>query len=271
MKNNIKTFTLFIRNDPNSEHIAGTIRELSKDSLTETNDGDLVIAIGGDGTFIDAVTSTLFSKDKVYVGVHTGRLGFLQNLSPDEIFALIKYISYEKEINTRKIYIPTITINLTNDKSVQFYALNEVLIAGNNYSKISFTEYVNGELFQNVSANAVCIASNTGDTALSRNAGGSIDFSYNFQLVRTLDIPIQDASYERFISNPIIVSNYSLKLKPSDNVQIIIDGIAKEFNSEEIVAVNVSMLDDSNYINQFELKTYSKAKVIREKILGYNV
>ena len=84
MKNNIKTFTMFVRPDKRSQQIANSIRNLNSGSqkpLIEAEDGDLIIAIGGDGTFIDAVTSTHFSQSKVYVGIHTGTLGFLQNLS----------------------------------------------------------------------------------------------------------------------------------------------------------------------------------------------
>lgn len=277
MENNIQTFTLFIRKDKNpekqkiSEDIAEKIRAFNNDSkkpLKEVENGDLIIAIGGDGTFIHAVTSTNFGKDKIYAGIHTGTLGFLQNLSPTEIFALIKYLSYEKEIKTRKIFIPAITVHLIDGQELNFYALNEILIGGENYSKISFTEYVNGELFQKVSANAICIASSTGDTAFSMNAGGAIDFSNNFQLVRTLDIPIENAVYERFIRNPIICSNFSIVLESSNNTKIIIDGIAKDIPNT-ISRVDVSMQDDSNYINIFQLETYSKAKIIREKILGY--
>lgn len=272
MKNQIKTFTLFVRGDTKSENIAKNIRELNQCSekpLEETLNGDLIIAIGGDGTFIDAVTSTNFSKEKVYAGIHTGTLGFLQNLSPEEVYALIKYLSYESEIKTRRIFIPSIIVKLKDGKKLKYNALNEVVIAGKDYSKISFSEYVNGELFQRVSANALCIATNTGDTALSRSAGGSIDFSDHFQLVRTLDMPIQNAAYERFITNPVICSDFVINLKPSNNIQIIIDGIPKDIQSEQIRKVQALLVNNSDYINKFELEEYSKAKVIREKILGY--
>lgn len=273
MENKIETFTLFTRKDSKSQNIAKVIRELNKSSdkpLKETENGDLVIAIGGDGTFIDAVTTTGFCKDKIYAGIHTGTLGFLQNLSAEEVYTLMKYLRYEQEVKTRKIVLPIIKVKLINKESVYYNALNEVIIGGDNYSKISFSEYVNGELFQKVCANAICIASNTGDTAFSMNAGGAIDFSNHFQLVRTLDIPIQNAAYERFIRNPVICADFSIDLEPSDNIKIIIDGIPKDITSSKISSVQVSMLDDSNYINKFELEMYSKTKVIREKILGYN-
>lgn len=160
-------------------------------------------------------------------------------------------------------------MNLSNNDSIHYHSLNEVLIAGTNYSKISFAEYINDELLQNVVGNGIIIATNTGDTAYSMNSGGAIDFSNHSQLVCTLLTPIENASYERFIKNAIICSKVSILPKRPDNISIIIDGIPINIDSCLIKSVDVSMLDDSNYINKFELKAYSKADVIRKKILGY--
>ncbi len=273
MKNEIRSFCLFVRNDSRSESIADSIRELNDCSgkpLQESIDGDLVIAIGGDGTFIDSVTSTNFSKNKIYAGIHTGTLGFMQNLSENEIFTLIKYIQYEKEIKTRKVLVSKVVVNLNNDKTLEFKSLNEVLVVGKNYSKISFSEYVNGELLQNVTGNGIIIATNTGDTAYSMNSGGAIDFSNHFQLVCTLETPIKNAAYERFITNPIICSKVLIIPKISSNISVIIDGITREIIPEEIKDIAVS-IDGSDYINKLELESFSKVNIIRNKILGYEV
>ena len=99
MKNEVKTFRLFVRSDEKSRQIADKIRTLNErtaNPLVEADDADLVIAIGGDGTFIDAVTSTKFSKKIIYTGIHTGTLGFLQDLCENDIFSLIHYINFEQ-------------------------------------------------------------------------------------------------------------------------------------------------------------------------------
>lgn len=273
MKNTIETFTLFVRKDEKSEEIAESIRSYNQNSskpLQEVSyDGDLIIAIGGDGTFLRAVNKTDFDKTKLYTGIHTGTLGFLQNISANEVSFLIKKIHAEKELSVRKMLVSSVTVNLTNKKSLHYYSLNEVLVVGKNYSKISFEEHINGELLQNVSGNGITVATNTGDTAYSMNSGGAIDFSNHYQLVCTLETPIKNASYERFISNPIICSEVSIVPKPSDNIDVIIDGIPKSIDSSQIKSIVVSMLD-GNYINKFELGTYSKVNVIRKKILGYD-
>ena len=272
MENQVKTFRLFVRPDSESQRIADKSRVLNAKTsspLRESEDGDLVIAIGGDGTFIEAVTSTNFSKKKIYTGIHTGTLGFLQDLCENDIFSLIRYIHFEKELKTRKVYTAFVKVFLKDGYTQEFFALNEILVAGENYSKISFAEYVNGEILQNVTGSGIVIATTTGDTAFSLNANGAIDFSNNFQLVCTLETPIRNAAYERFITNPIICSKIDLILKPAKNISIIIDGRKKEIDSKLIDKVEVSMVDDSNHINKLDIMSYSKVGVIRNKILGY--
>lgn len=272
MQNSIKTFRLFVRQDRTSQQIANTIRQLNAKSslpLKEADDGDLIVAIGGDGTFIDAVTSTNFSKNKVYTGIHTGTLGFLQDLSASDIYSLIQYIHYEPELPTRKVYVSLVKVFLKDGTVTSCFSLNEVLVAGDSYSKISFAEYINGELLQKIAGNGIIVATSAGDTAYSLNANGAIDFSNNFQLVCTLEVPIRNASYERFITNPIICSQINIVLEPANNICVIIDGIKQNITSKDIARVEVSMTDNSNYINKLELVNYSKVSIIRNKILGY--
>lgn len=272
MKNQVKTFRLFVRPDETSHRIANKIRELNAKKatpLTESQDADLVIAIGGDGTFIHAVTETHFSKEIVYTGIHTGTLGFLQDLCENDIYSLIRYLDFEEELKTRKVYIALIKIFLKDGSTEQFFALNDVVIAGEHYSKIHFAEYIHGELLQNVTGSGILIATSTGDTAFSANLGGAIDFSNNFQLVCELIAPIKNSTTERIIENPIICSKINLDFKPANNIEIIVDGKKKDIDSSSISRIEVSMVDDSNYINKLDLMKYSKVSVVRGKILGY--
>lgn len=280
MTNQIKTFRLFVREfnkdgtpDEKSTRIAHQFRALNKQRrvpLLEVDDNpDISIAIGGDGTFIDAVTSTNFSKNIIYTGIHTGTLGFLQDLCEKDLFSLIQYLDFEKELKTRKIYPAFIKVFLKEGTIYEFFALNEILVAGKDYSKISFSEYVNGDLLQNVTGNGITIATSTGDTAYSLNSNGAIDLSNNRQLVCTLETPIRNAAYERFIINSIICSKINLTLKPSDNISIIVDGKPKNIDSRSIEKIEASVENDSNYINKLDIMSFSKVRVIRNKILGY--
>lgn len=274
MKNKIKTFSLFVRPDEKSRQIANKIRELNsklENPMTETeeNSADLVIAIGGDGCFIRAVTSTHFSKKAVYTGIHTGTLGFMQELSEEDISELLQHVTTEENLKTRKVFIAIVNVFLKDGSFRQFFALNDVIVAGNNYSKIAFAEYIHDELLQNISGCGINIATSTGDTALSKSLGSAIDFSNNFQLVCELIAPIQNDATENFLANSIICSKIKLVLKPSDDIIIKIDALEQDIDSRLIESVEVSMTDDTYCIHKLDLKNYSKVKVCRDKLLGY--
>lgn len=274
MKNTIKSFRLYVRPDPNgrSERIANDIRELNSkisNPLVESDDGELVIAIGGDGSFIHAVTDTNFSKDKIYTGIHTGTLGFMQDLSTNDIFSLIQYINHEKELKTRKVYVSSVRINLRDESRKEFFSLNEILVVGSNRSCITFKEYVNDEYLQMISGNGIIIANSSGDTAYSLNAGGALVFINGVQLVCTLETPMVYAIHERFIHNSVVCPKVRIEPKMADNIEIIIDGRKKSIDSHLIESIEVSVEDSSSYINKLDLINYSKVRVVRNKILGY--
>lgn len=271
MKNKIQTFKLFIRPGEKSQQVAEKFKHFNfkqAKPLIESENADLVVAIGGDGTFIHAVTQTHFSKEVVYTGIHTGTLGFLQDLSEDDIPMLFKHISGAESLKTREVFIALVEVFLKDGSTYQRFALNDALIAGENYTKISFAEYINGKLLQNITGCGINIATSTGDTGFSLNSNGAIDFSSNFQLVCTLENAITNATTERFIANPIICSKINIVLKPADNICIKIDGQKQDIDSRLIKRVEVSMIDASYYINKLDLKNYSKVDVTRAKILG---
>ena len=271
MTNQIRSYTLFASAKKESEKVANTFRNLFAQLSTpipETNNGDLIIAIGGDGTFLDAVSASKFDDQKIFAGVNTGTLGFLQNISPDEFCSFIQFYSNKKQILTRKLFLPKITVKLKNDTEHTFYAVNEVCLQGIHGQKISFDEFINGDLYQRVKANILCVACSTGDTALSMNAGGSIDFSEHFQLVRTIVIGVRNAAYENFLPNPVICPNFHFEVGEFNQAELLIDGRLQSFNSP------ISMLDVSLYgahfIHKLELGSYSKVKTVRVKLLGYD-
>ena len=271
MKNNIKTFKLFVPPDEKSFEIADKIRRLNEKTsnpLVESDIADLTIAIGGDGSFIEAVTSTNFSKDTIYTGIHTGTLGFLQDLCENDVLSLIQYIKFEKEFKTRKVYIASVKIHLSTGSTINFFALNDIVVAGTDYSKIHFEEYINGELLQKITGSGIIVSTNTGDTAHSANTGGAIDFSNNCQLICTLLDPIRSAAFERFLPNSLICSEVNLIFEPTDNLSIIIDGRRKDIHSSDIKGIEISMIN-SNFINKLDIMNFSKISVTRKKILGY--
>ena len=91
-------------------------------------DIDFLFSIGGDGTFLESV-SFVGRKDIPLVGINSGRLGFLADISQEEIVQCIDDIfnnNYSLERRT------LLEVNTENNLFGKFnYALNDVTIHKN--------------------------------------------------------------------------------------------------------------------------------------------
>ncbi len=136
-------------------------------------DLDLVIVLGGDGTYLFAL-SLLNGNNVPILGVNMGSLGFLtetklENLYPHLDMALEGRMAYE----TRSMLL--VTLKKKNTKALKYYALNDVVIERGGYSRlIKLSVYSNKNLVTELKADGLIISTPTGTTAYSLAAGGPI-------------------------------------------------------------------------------------------------
>jgi NAD+ kinase len=133
---------------------------------------DILISVGGDGTFLETVGIVRDSGIPV-LGVNTGRLGFLASTHKNEIAEVLKHIHEEKfRLQSRSV----LTLE-TNEKlfGEDNFALNELTIhKKDSSSMITIHSYI-GDLFLNSYwADGLIVATPTGSTAYSLSCGGPI-------------------------------------------------------------------------------------------------
>lgn len=144
------------------------------DKLFDTDDFDVdvVISIGGDGTFLKAA-NRVGRKNIPILGINTGRLGFLADVAPEEIEAAIHAIHHDHY----KVEERTVLFLESGDKRLQAspYALNEVaILKRDSSSMITVRTSINGEYLTTYQADGLIIATPTGSTAYSLSVGGPI-------------------------------------------------------------------------------------------------
>lgn len=134
-------------------------------SISEPNfDVDLVIAIGGDGTFLKA-SRIYCDKNIPMIGFNVGRLGYLAQAKPDEIEDVIK------KLNSNDYKIENRLMLKSNNKT----ALNDIVVKGINCTRTSTLDlYINDKKLCSYVADGLIIATPTGSTAYSLSAGGPI-------------------------------------------------------------------------------------------------
>lgn len=133
---------------------------------------DLLLSVGGDGTFLNAVSYSLEKKIPI-AGVNCGRLGFLADITQEDIEkALTQFIQGEyvlEEHSMLQLIQPSFLFSDFN------YAVNELTVHKlDNSSMIKIETLINGEFLANYWADGLIIATPTGSTAYSLSVGGPI-------------------------------------------------------------------------------------------------
>ena len=133
---------------------------------------DFVFSIGGDGTFLETVT---FVKDSgiPIVGINSGRLGFLADISKEEIEnALNEIIAGRYKI--RKLDLLEAYTSEGDFNSLNF-ALNELAITKiDSSAMITIHTYLDDIYVNSYWADGLIISTSTGSTAYSLSVGGPI-------------------------------------------------------------------------------------------------
>lgn len=148
--------------------------EVPVDALLEGNDftADMVISIGGDGTFLKAARR-VGRKQIPILGINTGRLGFLADVSPEEMEVTFEEIQAGRYSVEERSVLQLIC----NDRNLQEspYALNEIaVLKRDSSSMISIRTAINGAYLNTYQADGLVIATPTGSTAYSLSVGGPI-------------------------------------------------------------------------------------------------
>ena len=130
---------------------------------------DMVLSVGGDGTFLETVLKV---KDLgiPIAGVNTGRMGFLANISADEINRSIEMLCKgEYEIVERCLLELTQPAGLFEGNSSS--ALNEITIQKADLSMITISVLLMIHHLNTYWADGLIVSTATGSTAYNLSAG----------------------------------------------------------------------------------------------------
>lgn len=131
---------------------------------------DLVLSLGGDGTFLRSAAWVADSGTPI-LGINTGNLGYLSAMGIDEAAAGIRFI-FEKDYSVE----PRTLLQVSADGLRGWpYALNEAVVAKeDSASMITAHTAINGRMLSDYRADGLIVSTPTGSTAYNLSAGGPI-------------------------------------------------------------------------------------------------
>lgn len=134
------------------------------------NKSDLIVAFGGDGTILSAARMVGKAATPI-LGINLGKLGFLAEVSLDELESFIEEIVHGRHIVEER---SVLKIHLEAEKA-EMDALNEVVIDKSSSSRvIHISVYVNDDYLVSYQGDGIIISTPTGSTGYALAAGGPI-------------------------------------------------------------------------------------------------
>ena len=211
------------------------------------NKCDLIISLGGDGTFLRTARTAYLHKLPI-LGINLGSLGFLTDIEKGEIDKSVEsifsnnYIIEERMMLSSKIY--------KNDKLfAQDVAINDVVISRGGIPRIlHLSTFIDDNFFEMFPCDGIVVSTPTGSTAYSLSAGG----------------PIVEPTSKLIIVTPICPHLLYSRSFISDEEHRIKICVAEGFQHDAIVTVDGQKTYEITGGDYIEVeKTDSKVRILK--------
>ena len=155
---------------------AGMIKVLGMEFNTMLSKVDFVASIGGDGTLISTIRRG-FSHNKPVIGINVGKLGFLTDISPDQVDEFIDALfSEDYVIDSRLVMEGELS---KGDSVTHFFGFNDFVFTRRTISNtIKLQAAIDGKVFNTYKGDGLIISTPTGSTAYNMSSDGPILFPF---------------------------------------------------------------------------------------------
>ncbi len=238
----MKQYQLVVRSDAFSQQIAKMYhQELTAQGWQSSEQAKLVIAIGGDGTMLEAF-HRYYQPDVAFVGLHTGRLGFYADWDRGEAEDLLGHILHS-EPKIAEYPLIEITFELKDEKR-HFYALNETIIKSKNLSTFVMEVWINEKRFESFRGDGMILSTPSGSTAYNHSVGGAI-LHPAFEAMQVAELAAINNREFRTLNRPFILPQpHLLDLYPQNPGRDILVGIdGQEYSFSGLVCVRAKVAE----------------------------
>ena len=218
---------------------------------------DFLLTLGGDGTILSAARAIGNRKTPI-LGVHVGELGFLAEVTMDDMFDRLNMVSQGNFLIQNRMVLKAEIDN--GDTPKTFYALNDFVIdRGKSQRLITMELFANRHFISKYKSDGLIFSTPTGSTAYSLSAGGPI------VMPKLKAIVVTPLSPHTLTLRPIVVPDdqiLEIKFVDDDKVAFAVDGQVSEYLSpgsrvlikKSSFDIKMIKFEDSNYFQTLRLK-----------------
>ena len=222
---------------------------------------ELAMVIGGDGTFLD-VARHIVDKNIPIIGINLGRLGFLTDISPENITQTLLDI-FKGEFQEEKRTMLEVMIKFEGEEVFKQLAFNDVVLHKNDSPRmVEFETFIDQQFLSSQRSDGMIISTPTGSTAYALSAGGPL-------INPGLDVLSLVSINPHTMSNrPVVISGDSvIELRPHENchgtASIICDG---QISSQIKPGFTTTIKRYPTFIRMIHPTSHDHYKLLRAKL-----
>ena len=258
----VTVFTSPNRNDIDFKKTV--ITSLKENGFTiDDKNPDVVIHLGGDGTFLRSVHNYIDKLDTIkFVGLCIGTLGFFYDYQRDDLNALIEDLKTNNyNVSSHRILETKIDYE---KKSETIYGVNEIRIE-NPFHTLICDVSINGEYLETFRGNGLLACSSLGSSAYNKSLGGAL-LPHDLDLLELTEIvSIQNNAFNSVGSPLILDAETHVLLKGQFTQNAVVGFDYSTSKNESPVALDIFL--SKKKVNIIRRKTYSYVNSIRKSFI----
>ena len=208
---------LFIKNEvKDSNFERDLINKISSYGHAVDNDNpEVVLTIGGDGTFLKAVQKYLDRIDEVkFLCVNKGRLGYFSDFRIDELEEALSKLGNNELINNS---YRLVSANINGE---DIFAVNEIRIE-NPFHTLTCEVFVDDVLLETFRGNGLVVSTSLGSSGYNRSLGGAIVDLKMESLQLSEVAPLNNCLYSSLKSSLVLSSDSKVTFKGEFNGVVV--------------------------------------------------
>ena len=180
LKTTLQSLTAFLQeaglqvllDEQSTAHLGnGALPSLEREALGR--ESDLVVVLGGDGSFLDAARS-IAPTDTPLLGINLGRLGFMTDITRGNMLPTMEQILTGEYHEEKRLMLEG-EVWRQGECIDSRLALNDVVLTKRDVARmIEFETFAGAHFISNHRADGIVVATPTGSTAYALSGGGPV-------------------------------------------------------------------------------------------------
>ncbi|OLO40238.1 NAD kinase [Alkalihalophilus pseudofirmus] len=170
---NRKNVLFFYKHTPELKEKVSSLKEFAHSNgfqtVDEVKDANIIVSIGGDNAFLQALRKTNFQENCLYVGVNTDEIGFYTDFTINEVDNMFQSMKNE-QVEVRKYS----TIEVKIDEETPYFCLNECSIRSNVIKTLVIDVLIDDQHFETFRGDGMIVSTPTGSTAYNKSVRGAV-------------------------------------------------------------------------------------------------